>query len=138
MGIRSGNTSSGHTVGTSLAEVADERLHLAAIVLDQRDDSLDSRGLGLLAAVEALRQAVAQLVERRRLLEQREALSRIGDLQLDEALLLEVTERRDHPFAFLAERTRVVGIERPSRFAPALPLATHASEEVGAVGSKLA
>ena len=28
-------------IGTGLAEVADERLHLAAIVLDEGDDSLD-------------------------------------------------------------------------------------------------
>ena len=82
-------------IGAGLAEVADERLHLAAVVLDEGDDALDPLRLRLLAAVEALGEAVAQLVERRRLLEQREALAHVGDLQLDEAPLLEVAERCD-------------------------------------------
>src|SRR5436305_7376762 len=71
--------SSGQTVravtarfGERLAEVADECLHLAAVVLDERDDALDPLRLRLLAAVEALRQAVAQLCERRRPVQQRE------------------------------------------------------------------
>src|SRR3954466_3674941 len=67
-------------IGTGLAEVADERLHLAAIVLDEGDDSLDPLRLRPLAAVEALGQAVAQLVQRRRLLQQREALTHVGNL----------------------------------------------------------
>ena len=54
-------------LGARLAEVADERLHLAAVVLDERDDSLDALRLRLLAPVETLGQAIAQLVERRRL-----------------------------------------------------------------------
>src|SRR6478735_10236611 len=80
-------------IGAGLAEVGDERLHLAAIVLDERDDARDPLRLRLLAPVESLGEAVAQLVERRWLLQQREALAHVGDLQLDEAPLLEVAER---------------------------------------------
>src|SRR3954451_872171 len=89
-------------IGARLAEVTDERLHLAAVVLDEGDDALDPLRLRLLAAVEALGEAVAQLVERRRLLEQREPLSYVGDLQLDEPPLLEIAERFDDALSFLA------------------------------------
>src|SRR4051794_23670631 len=44
---------------SSLPEVADERLHLAAVVLDERDDALDPLRLGLLAPFEPLDEAGA-------------------------------------------------------------------------------
>src|SRR4051794_34429933 len=89
-------------IGSRFAEIADEGLHLAAVVLDEGDDPLDALRFRLLAAVEALGQAIAELVERRRLLEQREALPNVGDLQLDESLLFEIAERGDDALAVLA------------------------------------
>src|SRR5205823_10271178 len=56
-------------LGAGFAEVADERLHLAAVVLDEGEDALDALGFRLLAAVEALGETVALLGERRRVLE---------------------------------------------------------------------
>ena len=46
-----------------LAEVGDERLHLAAVVGDERDDARDPLGFGLLAALEPRGERVADLVE---------------------------------------------------------------------------
>src|SRR5689334_14526608 len=50
---------------TRLAEVADERLHLAAVVLDEGDNPCDPLRLRLLAPVEALGEAISQLLQRR-------------------------------------------------------------------------
>ncbi len=51
-------------LGAHLAEVADERVDLAAVVGDERDDARDPLDLGLLAAREALDEAREQLVPR--------------------------------------------------------------------------
>src|SRR4051794_6551477 len=87
---------------SSLPEVADERLHLAAVVLDERDDALDPLGLGLLAPFEPLDEAVALLGERRGLPQQRVALAHVRRLQLREPALLEVPERGDDTRTLLA------------------------------------
>ena len=49
-------------LGAHLAEVADERVDLAAVVRDERDDARDPLHLGLLATLEPLDEAVEQLV----------------------------------------------------------------------------
>ena len=60
-------------------------------------------------------------------------MAHVGDLQFDEAPLLEVAERVDHAFAFLAGHG--VGVDaRPD--APLLATRQHTSQEVGAVWVK--
>src|SRR3954467_8088290 len=116
-------------VGAQLAEVADERLHLAALVLDEREHALDPLGLRLLAALEALGELVDERRLRRRPREQSEALPHVRRLQLDEPALLEVVERAHDPLAVLAgHRLR---IDRHPR-APGLPARDDALQELGA------
>ena len=89
---------------TLLAEVRDERVDLAALVRDEREDPLDARRLCLLALLEALGEPVEERIDRVGPREQGVALPRLGRLQLDEPLLLEVTERGDDPLPLFAER----------------------------------
>jgi hypothetical protein len=46
-----------------LAEIGDERLHLAAVVCDEREDAGDALGLGLLAPLEPRGQRIAYFGE---------------------------------------------------------------------------
>ena len=115
-----------------LTEVADERLHLAAVMRHELDDACDPRRLGLLAAVEPFGESVGEGGERRRFRPQRVALTRVGRLQLDETLLLEVAERGDDAVAFLAERSRrCLRVDRHPG-APFLAAREHAAQEFGA------
>jgi hypothetical protein len=85
-------------------EVGCERLHLAAVMGDERDGLRDPSRFGLLALVEPLGEPVEELAGRGRSGEQCVALAGVGGLQFDEALPLEVVERGDDPAALLAER----------------------------------
>ena len=115
-----------------LAEVADERLHLAAGVRDEREHVLDAPRLGGLPPHEALAQAVDHLVGGIGLLDERVAPAQLGRLELDEALLVEVLERRDDPAALLAEsRGSLVRREGGPRSA-GLADGDEAAEEAGA------
>src|SRR4051812_22077528 len=118
-------------IGARLAEVTHERLHLAAVVLDEGNDALDPLCLRLLAAVEPCGEPVAQLVERPWLLQKREALAHVCDLQLHETALFEVAERFDDPLTFLAGHG--VRIDAGPD-ATLLAAREHTSQEVGAVG----
>src|SRR5262245_9481630 len=48
-------------LGAGLAEVADERVHLAAVVADEREDALDPVGLGAFPPREALEEPLDKL-----------------------------------------------------------------------------
>ena len=97
----------------SLAEVADECAHLAAVVCDKREDVSDARGLRLLSACETLEQAVDELGLGLRAGREGVALAQLGRLQLDQTLLVEIFERRHDPAALLPElRRRIVRRER--------------------------
>ena len=99
-------------LGARLAEVADEGGHLAAVMGDEGEDGLDPGGLRSLPAREAIEQAVDELGLGVRMGEERVALAQLGGLQLDEALLVEVLERRQDPAALLTElRRSSVGCE---------------------------
>src|SRR5260221_4103417 len=69
-----------------LAEVADELVHLAAVVHDERDDPGDPLGLGLLATREAPAEPVDEGVDGIRVTQQRVALARVGRPELDDSL----------------------------------------------------
>src|SRR4051812_7305048 len=93
-----------------LAEVADQRADLAAVVCDEREDVLDPGGLCALAACEAFEQVVDELGRRVRAGEQRVALAYLCRLQLDQAVLVQILERGQDPAALLPEPGRgVVG-----------------------------
>ena len=108
-------------LGAHLAEVADERVDLAALVGDERDDARDPLHLGLLPPLEAVDEARQQLVPRPGLREHREALAHVARAQLDQPLLLEMAERGDDAAPLLAQcGRRRLGIEvrpRPARLA---------------------
>ena len=123
-----------HGSAAHLAEVADERVDLAAVVRDERDDARDPLDLGLLPPLEPVDEAREQLVPRSRLREHREALAHVARAQLDEPLLLEMTERRDDAAPLLPQRgRRFLGIEiRPEP--PRLAARHDPPEEVGPRG----
>src|SRR5262245_14669946 len=66
-----------------LAEVADERAHLAAVVGDKRQHALDPFGLGAFPPREARKEPLDELGAGIRAGKDREALTDIGGLQLD-------------------------------------------------------
>src|SRR5215212_3637560 len=119
-------------LGARLAEVADERPDLAAVVRDEREDAADPLDLGLLAPVEPLGEPLHELTQRRGMLEYGVALADVRGLQLDEGLLLQVAEGRDDPAPLLAEvGGGPLGIDaRPD--APGLAARDEAAQEVGA------
>ena len=125
-------------LGAHLAEVADERVDLAALVGDERDDARDPLHLGLLPPLEAVDEARQQLIPRPGLREHREALAHVARAQLDEPLLLEMAERGNDAAPLLAQcGSRFLGIEvRPSR--PVLPLATTRRRKSARAGSNAA
>src|SRR5215204_7504879 len=119
-------------LGALLAEVADERLDLAALVRDEREDAPDPLDLGLLAPVEPLGEPLHQLTQRLGMLEHGVALADVRGLQLDQGLLFQVAEGRDDPASLLAELGGgPVGIDaRPD--APGLAARDESAQEVGA------
>src|SRR4051794_27302984 len=86
-----------------LAEIGDQRAHLTFVRRHERQNALDALDLGAFAAVEA---RCHRLDEGGPVIggcEHRIALARLGRLQLDEALILEVAKRGDDPRALLSE-----------------------------------
>ena len=126
-----------HGSAAHFAEVADQRVDLAALMDDERDDAPDPLHLRLLPPIEALDQARQQLVPRLGRPDHGEALAHITRAQLDE-LLLEVAERGNDSAPLLVERDRqLLGIEVGPR-RPVLPLATSRRRKSARTGSNVA
>ena len=115
-----------------LAEVADERVHLAAVVRDELDDARDALRLGPLAALEPRRRARSSSSARE---PGRASRCSAGAPRPPSARRGRAARGSSSAatirLALLAERGRGrVGIDASSRRAPVLPLATSAAQEV--------
>src|SRR3954447_22303383 len=115
-----------------LSEIADQGAHLAAVVGDEREHVMDPSRFRALATRESVEKAVDEVGLGVRLREQRVALAHVGWLQLDQALLVEVLERRQDSAALLAQlRGGLVGRERRPR-PPRLARGDQPAQEVRA------
>ena len=121
-------------LGAHLAEVRDERVDLAAVVRDERDDPRDPSDFGPLTSLEPLHEPGQQLVAGGRPRDEGVAQPGIARAELDQLPLLEVSQGGDDPAALLPERDgSLVGIEaRPA--APGLAARHETPQEAGTPG----
>jgi hypothetical protein len=97
---------------------------VAAIVRDEREDVLDPSGLRALATREAFEQVVDELGFRVLVGKKHVALAQVGRLQLDQALLIEVLERRQDAAALLTSSAAASSGASVVQVRPVLPVAT--------------